>query len=68
MVPVSRIVSAVALSVAVVAGIGMADAAPDDALFYAGRQIRLIVSSEAGGAYDTYARLVAQLRIEVSYF
>ena len=61
MVPVSRIVSAVALSVAVVAGIGMADAAPDDALFYAGRQIRLIVSSEAGGAYDTYARLVAQL-------
>src|SRR5207248_10086282 len=39
----------------------MADAAPDDALFYAGRQIRLIVSSEAGGAYDTYARLVAQL-------
>jgi tripartite-type tricarboxylate transporter receptor subunit TctC len=29
--------------------------------FYAGKQIRLIVSTEAGGAYDTYARLLAQV-------
>jgi tripartite-type tricarboxylate transporter receptor subunit TctC len=37
-----------------------ADAAPGEP-FYAGKQIRLIVSTEAGGAYDTYARLVAQV-------
>jgi tripartite-type tricarboxylate transporter receptor subunit TctC len=29
--------------------------------YYEGRQIRLIVSTDAGGAYDTYARLMAQL-------
>lgn len=29
--------------------------------FYKGRQIRVIVSTDAGGAYDTYARLLAQV-------
>jgi hypothetical protein len=29
--------------------------------FYRGKQIRLIVSTDAGGAYDTYARLLAQV-------
>jgi tripartite-type tricarboxylate transporter receptor subunit TctC len=31
---------------------------PDDT-FYKGKQIRVIVSTEAGGAYDTYARVLA---------
>ena len=29
--------------------------------FYKGRQIRLIVATDPGGAYDTYARLMAQV-------
>jgi tripartite-type tricarboxylate transporter receptor subunit TctC len=29
--------------------------------FYRGKQIRLIVSTDIGGAYDTYARLLAQV-------
>jgi tripartite-type tricarboxylate transporter receptor subunit TctC len=29
--------------------------------FYKGKQIRLIVSTDAGGAYDTYARLMVQV-------
>src|SRR3981081_2314179 len=29
--------------------------------FYNRKQIRLIVSTDAGGAYDTYARLMAQV-------
>ena len=49
------------LGAAVLAGSGGRAHATDEADFYAGRQIRIIVSSEAGGAYDTYARLVAQL-------
>jgi tripartite-type tricarboxylate transporter receptor subunit TctC len=36
--------------------------AQDD--FYKGRQIRLVVSTDAGGAYDTYARLLAQVMKE----
>lgn len=35
-----------------------ADSAED---FYKGKQIRLIVSTDAGGAYDTYARLLTQV-------
>ncbi len=33
--------------------------AQDD--FYKGKQLRLVVSTDAGGAYDTYARLVSQI-------
>ncbi len=33
--------------------------AQDD--FYKGKQIRLVVSTDAGGAYDTYARLLSQV-------
>jgi len=29
--------------------------------YYKGKQIRLIVSTDAGGAYDTYARLIVQV-------
>ena len=29
--------------------------------FYSRKQIRLIVSTDAGGAYDTYARIMAQV-------
>jgi tripartite-type tricarboxylate transporter receptor subunit TctC len=29
--------------------------------FYRGKQIRLVVSTDAGGAYDTYARLMVQV-------
>jgi tripartite-type tricarboxylate transporter receptor subunit TctC len=36
-----------------------ATAAEED--FYKGRQLRLIVSTDAGGAYDTYARAMAQV-------
>ena len=36
--------------------------AQDD--FYKGRQIRLVVSTDAGGAYDTYARLLSQVMKE----
>src|ERR1700720_3646475 len=32
--------------------------AEDD--FYKGKQLRLVVSTDAGGAYDTYARLLAK--------
>ena len=35
--------------------------AQSDANFYNRKQIRLIVSTDAGGAYDTYARLMAQV-------
>jgi tripartite-type tricarboxylate transporter receptor subunit TctC len=33
--------------------------AQDD--FYKGKQLRLVVSTDAGGAYDTYARLASQI-------
>lgn len=36
-----------------------APAAESDETFYKGKQIRLIVSTEAAGAYDTYARALA---------
>ena len=29
--------------------------------FYKGKQLRLVVSTDAGGAYDTYARLMSQI-------
>ncbi len=35
--------------------------AQDGGGFYKGKQINLIVSSDAGGAYDSYARLLAQV-------
>jgi hypothetical protein len=40
---------------------GQLAAADGDNDFYNGKQIRLIVSTDAGGAYDTYARLLAQV-------
>src|SRR5262245_31859363 len=36
-------------------------AAQPEANFYSRKQIRLIVSTDAGGAYDTYARILAQV-------
>ncbi len=45
-----------ALGLGIIAG----PAAADDN-FYAGKQIRLIVSTDAGGAYDGYARMLAQV-------
>ena len=38
-----------------------AQAADDTDEFYKGKQIRLIVSADSGAAYDTYARLMAQI-------
>ena len=35
--------------------------AAEDQEFYRGKQIRIVVSTDAGGAYDTYARLLAQV-------
>ncbi len=29
--------------------------------FYKGKQLRLVVSTDPGGAYDTYARLLSQI-------
>ena len=57
---VCRIVAAVGLKIALFAS-ASALAAEDAANFYKGKQIRLIVSTDAGGAYDTYARLMAQV-------
>ena len=37
-----------------------APSSAQDANFYNRKQIRLIVSTDAGGAYDTYARIMAQ--------
>jgi tripartite-type tricarboxylate transporter receptor subunit TctC len=43
------------------AGVAIALAAPAAAAdFYDGKQIKLVVSTEPGGAYDVYARLIAQ--------
>src|SRR5262245_63319081 len=45
----------------------IASVAPDRAVhaagddFYKGKQLRLVVSTDPGGAYDTYARLLAQI-------
>src|ERR1043166_1884156 len=44
--------------VAAFAGVTVPARADD---FYKGKQIRLIVSTDAGGAYDAYARIVAQV-------
>ncbi len=49
---------AVAILMAIVTPGRTADAAEDD--FYQGRQIRLVVSSAAGGVYDAFARLIAR--------
>ena len=46
------------ISAALLLAVTTADGAED---FYRGKQIRLIVSTDAGGAYDTYARLLAQV-------
>ena len=43
---------------ALLAGLA-APVAAEDAEFYKGKQIRLIVGSSAGGGYDTYARTIA---------
>lgn len=52
---------AAALAVSI-AGAGRPAAGADaPESFYAGKQIRLIVSTDAGGAYDSYARLLAQV-------
>jgi tripartite-type tricarboxylate transporter receptor subunit TctC len=48
-----------ALAVALTAGTATPAASQED--FYRGRQLRLIVSTDAGGAYDVYARAVAQV-------
>jgi tripartite-type tricarboxylate transporter receptor subunit TctC len=50
--------AAVALSIAIVAPGRTAYAAEDE--FYKGKQIRLVISSGAGGVYDTFGRLIAQ--------
>jgi tripartite-type tricarboxylate transporter receptor subunit TctC len=52
------LVFGVALLVGVTAGVGAAFGADD---FYKGRDIRLVVSTAPGGAYDSYARLLAQV-------
>jgi tripartite-type tricarboxylate transporter receptor subunit TctC len=41
--------------------VGAYDAWAAEADFYRGKQIRLVVSTDAGGAYDTYARLLVQV-------
>jgi len=41
-------------------GLGTAQAQEDVAAFYRGRQIRLVVGTAPGGAYDLFARIVAR--------
>src|SRR5215813_2724510 len=48
-----------AAALVLLAGAPGAPAAESD--FYKGKQIRLIVSTDAGGAYDAYARLLVQV-------
>jgi tripartite-type tricarboxylate transporter receptor subunit TctC len=56
---VARFVGAFLAVLAAVAALGTgSSAATDD--FYAGKQIRLIVSSAPGGVYDVFGRLVAR--------
>jgi len=54
-----RAVRGMALGAALLASAGGAMAAENP--FYRGKQIRIVVSTDAGGAYDTYARLLAQV-------
>lgn len=56
-----RIAAGIGLSMALLAGADYAPGAERAEDFYKARQIRLIVSTDAGGAYDAYARLVAQV-------
>ena len=61
-VGIRRIAAGIASGLALSAGVMGATAAaegPED--FYKGRQIRLIVSTDSGGAYDAYARLMAPI-------
>lgn len=58
---VAHLVAVAGLGVALLVGAGGAVAAENPAAFYRGKQIRLVVSTDAGGAYDTYARLMAQV-------
>src|SRR5947208_2296903 len=51
--------SALAISIGLTAGAPSRAAAQAADDFYKGKQIRLIVSTDAGGAYDVYARLIA---------
>jgi tripartite-type tricarboxylate transporter receptor subunit TctC len=60
-VPPIQIVVRLILGVALLAGAEGPAAADDTTPFYRGKQIRLIVSTDVGGAYDTYARLMAQV-------
>lgn len=55
----SRISSALCFAAVLAAGIN-GGAAAQDANFYAGKQVRLIVGTGVGGGYDAYARLVAR--------
>jgi len=56
--PLAICVTALA-ALAVMHGSSLADSA-DQAKFYAGKQITLVIGTGAGGGYDAYARLVAQ--------
>ena len=47
-----------AVSIALFAGLASVPAVAED--FYQGKQIRVIVGSDAGGGYDAYARLIAR--------
>jgi tripartite-type tricarboxylate transporter receptor subunit TctC len=55
-VHLARLIVGISLSTALLINSGKPCVAED---FYKGRQIRLIVSTDTGGAYDTYARLMA---------
>jgi tripartite-type tricarboxylate transporter receptor subunit TctC len=47
-------------TVILLSAFGSSPALSDDQAFFAGREIKLIVGTGAGGGYDTYARLVAR--------
>jgi len=49
-----------ALALFLLVGLGSAQAQDDVAAFYRGKQIRLVVGTAPGGAYDLFARIVAR--------
>src|SRR5262245_51611502 len=59
--PMCHVVARLVIAVGVVLVLGSLEArAQDVAAFYRGKQLRFVVGSSVGGAYDLYARALAR--------